>query len=195
MPRRKSTSLRNGLEKTLFGSPPLIEGEDPVTYDELLAEISALIQPTDILEQIWVRNVVDLSWEERRLRRLQARLMTSSASKGLREILRSLPGLNPIDDLAARWAERDASAIEQVNQLLTSAGLTMDDVMAQTFSLLADELERIDRMIARKEWARNDILREMNRRRATLRELPRAAQQLGNGRLPLLENNARSEEM
>jgi hypothetical protein len=38
----------------LFGSPPLLDGEDTKTYQQLLTEISAAVTPTDILEKIWV---------------------------------------------------------------------------------------------------------------------------------------------
>ena len=45
---------------TLLGPPPLIEGEDAAAYGELLNRISAAVKPEDILEEIWVRDVVDL---------------------------------------------------------------------------------------------------------------------------------------
>jgi hypothetical protein len=62
-----------------FGPPPLYEGEDASAYDDLLAQISAAVKPADILEDIWVRDVVDLLWESLRLRRLKANLMTAEA--------------------------------------------------------------------------------------------------------------------
>ena len=47
----------------LFGPAPLIEGEDAAAYDELLTGISSTVKPADILEDIWVRDIVDLVWE------------------------------------------------------------------------------------------------------------------------------------
>jgi hypothetical protein len=55
----------------LFGPPPLIEGEDAAAYDELLLRISAAVKPADILEDIWVREIVDLVWSAFRLRRFK----------------------------------------------------------------------------------------------------------------------------
>ena len=53
----------------IFGPPPLIEGEDAAAYDELLIRISAAVKPADILEDIWVREIVDLVGSAFRLRR------------------------------------------------------------------------------------------------------------------------------
>ena len=67
----------------LFGPPPLLEGENAAAYDELLARVSGAMNPTDIFEEIWVRDVVDLAWETFRLRRLKSSLLAANAPKGL----------------------------------------------------------------------------------------------------------------
>jgi hypothetical protein len=73
-----------------LGPPPLFEGEDTAAYDQLLARISGAVKPTDIFEEIWVGDIVDLVWEAGRLRRLKASLMTATAHKGLEEIFSHL---------------------------------------------------------------------------------------------------------
>jgi hypothetical protein len=55
----------------IFGPAPLIEGEDAAAYAELLVRISAAVKPADILEDIWVREIVDLVWSAFRLRRFK----------------------------------------------------------------------------------------------------------------------------
>ena len=55
-----------------LGPPPLLEGEDAAAYDELLGRISGAVKPSDIFEEIWVQDIVDLVWEVVRLRRLSA---------------------------------------------------------------------------------------------------------------------------
>ena len=67
-----------GRPGALFGSPPLIQGEDVAAYNEFHARVSAAVKPQDFLEEIWVRDVVDLSWEILRVRRLKAKLLTSA---------------------------------------------------------------------------------------------------------------------
>jgi len=56
----------------LFGPPPLFDGEAPESYDHLVREISTAVMPADIFERIWVRDIVDLTLEVFRLRRLTA---------------------------------------------------------------------------------------------------------------------------
>jgi hypothetical protein len=52
-----STNDPNGL----FGPPPLFEGEDTKAYHELLSRTSAVVKPADILDEFWVRDVIDLT--------------------------------------------------------------------------------------------------------------------------------------
>src|SRR5262249_50914352 len=173
----------------LFGPPPLLDGEDTAAYDELLVRISGAVKPADILEEIWVRDVVDLVWEAFRLRRLKANLMTVVAYEGLTKILETLIGRwSDASDLAQAWARRDRDAIRQVDELLASAGFTMDAVMAQTLSLKLNDIERIDRMIATAEGRRNAILREVDRHRTTWgRNLHQAAQQIEATEIKVIE--------
>jgi len=172
----------------LFGPVPLLEGEDSAAYDELLVRISGAVKPADILEEIWVRDLVDLVWEAFRLRRLKANLMTVVAHEGLRKILETLIDWSDARDLAQAWATRDRGAIRQVDELLASAGFTMDAVMAQTLSLKLDDIERIDRMIATAEGRRNAILREVDRHRETWgQNVRRAVQQIEAAEIKVIE--------
>jgi hypothetical protein len=159
----------------LFGPPPLIEGEDSAAYDEILAKVSAALKPADILEDIWVRDIVDLIWEALRLRRLKASLMQAAASDGLKRVLERLDYLDfqGRSKLSADWVRRKPSAIKRVDRLLTSVDLTIDAVMAQALSDNLDHIERFERMTALAETRRSAILREINRHRATLVQAPR----------------------
>jgi hypothetical protein len=135
----------------LFGPPPLFHGEDPKIYDQLLKEISTAVTPADIFEDIWVRDVVDLTIEVFRLRRLKVNLMMTNAYKGLTETLSPLVGRSQAETLAEGWAARKSDVVEEVNKTLTSAGLTTDSILAQTFSLIVNDIERIEHMMALAE--------------------------------------------
>src|SRR5712675_2430684 len=110
---------------TCLGPPPLIAGEDAAGYDELLARISGTLQPADMLEQIWVRDVVDLVWDIFRLRRLKSALLTEAAHEGLTRDLGELFDVSTFQ-LVKKWARRDRAAIKTVDEALASAGLTME---------------------------------------------------------------------
>jgi hypothetical protein len=203
-PERKARSNRNALWRSAsaddgrparrsvpFSPPPLIEGEDAAAYDELLTRISAAVKPADILEDIWVCDIVDLVWDVFRLRRLQANLITASAHNGLHTVLGPLVD-GGLGDLVENWVRRKPSAIKRVDRLLASAGLTMDAVMAHTLCQNLDSMERIDRMIAMAERRRDAILREIDRHRATLgHTLRRTVDRIEEGEYRVLD--AKSE--
>ena len=138
----------------LFGAPPLVAGEDVAAYDALTARIAGAVAPADVLEEMWVRDVVDLAWEALRLRRLKALLLTSAAPEGLTELLTPSIGAVQARELAEAWTAGGRRAARRVDTLLKAAGLARDAVTAQTLSLHIDGVERIDRMITLAEAPR-----------------------------------------
>jgi hypothetical protein len=155
-------------QPSLFGPRPLIEGEDAAAYDELLARFSAVIKPKDFLEEMWVRDIVDLTWETLRMRRLKAGLLTSVTWEGLKEVLSDLVDPFEAGNLSKDWAARDRQAVKKVDKLLTSKRLTMELAVARALSANIDSFERIDRMVMNAEARRNAALRELERRRTSL---------------------------
>src|SRR5436853_2282023 len=71
-------------------APPLVAGEDTAAYDDLMARLSDTLKPSDVLEEIWVRDIVDLVWEVFRLRRLKTHLMRAGAHEGMAQVLKPL---------------------------------------------------------------------------------------------------------
>jgi hypothetical protein len=144
----------------LAGHRPLFAGEDAAAYDSLL-RVSDVVKPADILEEIWLQDVVELSWDVLRLRRMKAEFLNSSAHRGLRKVLDGLLGWKESQDLTAQWAGKDPDAVRLVERSLASAGMTMNTVMAQTLAASINEVERIDRLTAAAELRRNAVLREI----------------------------------
>jgi hypothetical protein len=174
-----------------FGPPPLITGEDVDAYEKILARVSSQIAPKDLIEEMLLMDIVDLTWEIGRLRRLKAGLFNVGAYQSLSKVLEPL--LDRGDDstpdsdldeealseryLAENWFRRIPEAVERVDQLLDQAGLSMDAVNAQTLAENIEGMERIERMLAGLEARRNAILGEIDRRRESLaRPLPRYGQ-------------------
>jgi len=48
--------------QALFGDPPLMRGEDVGAYNKLLDQFAELVEPRDVLEWWWVRDVTDHTW-------------------------------------------------------------------------------------------------------------------------------------
>jgi hypothetical protein len=161
--------------RALFGPPPLFEGEDAAAYDALLERVAGAVAPADVLEEIWVRDVVDLAWEALRLRRLKASLMTAASHEGLESVLTPLLGFAAARELAVQWVGRERGIVKRVDKLLAGAGLTMDAVAAGTLAVRIDDIERIDRMIMMAEARRAAALREIDRHRASVAQALRRA--------------------
>ena len=152
MNRNVPAAQGSGFElsvQAMFGPPPLVTGEDPAAYQELLVRISGAVKPKDFLEEIWVRDVIDLTWDCLRMRRLKASLLTSATNEGR-------------DELAMSQMARP-----QIKQ--------WDAPMAQALALRIDQFERIDRMIMNTEARRNAALREVDRHRSNLAQALRQA--------------------
>ena len=166
---------------TFFGSPAVLDGEDAAGYEGLLARISDTLQPGDILEEIWVRDVGDLIWEILRLRRLKAQLMKEATYDGVKKVLDPRDSLFFPDtrvsafEWARRWAAGDREARAVVDRVLARSGLTMDAVRARTLSEHIADFERIDRMTKMAEERRDSFLREMDRHRANFAQRLRRA--------------------
>jgi hypothetical protein len=172
-------SVRPSAALAFLAPPPLIAGEDAAAYDDLLARISTALEPSDILEEIWVRDVVDMVWDALRLRRLKAQLLTVSAYEGMHTILRRFLDWQFSEQVARQWALRDQAAVTKAEAVLASAGLTAEAVTAQTLALKIDIVERIDRMMVTAEARRNAVLREIERHRASFaRTLRRAVREV-----------------
>jgi hypothetical protein len=67
----------------IFGPPPLLKGEDAAAYDDLLARVSGNLKASDIFEEIWMREIVDLIWERFRWRGHLASFHESAIPKSL----------------------------------------------------------------------------------------------------------------
>jgi hypothetical protein len=72
----------------LFGlAPLLLPGEDPDAYHELLSRVRTAINPVDIIDEMFVADVVSLEWEVLRWRRLKSSLMQTRALVALEQFL------------------------------------------------------------------------------------------------------------
>ena len=179
--KRRELSKTTSARLAPFGPPPLITGEDADAYEEIRARVFSEVAPNDIIEEMLLLDVVDLTWEIARPRRLKAGLFNATVYRSLSKILRplvdrdcSMPD-SELDEEALfekyieeNWARRLPDAVKRVDQLLHQAHLSMDAVNAQTLSENVEGMERIERMLAALEARRNAILREMDRRRESL---------------------------
>ena len=197
----------------IFGPPPLLKGEDAAAYDDLLIRVSGNLKPSDIFEEIWVREIADLIWESLRWRRQLASFLAMAIASVLERTLKPIAQNQPVvvpreagyigklraaeaslkagSILAADWAKGDPAAIERVKELLASVGMTMDDVIAQATASELDKIERFNRLIASAEGRRNALLREIEHHRAAFSQRLRAeVQKIENAEFEIVETSA-----
>ena len=162
MPQDLSSTPPNMEE--LFGAPPIITGELESAYKGLLDRAREILEPNDLIDEIYVRDVVDLEWNVIRYRRIKADLIQGSRHVGLERVLTPIMDAAAYaQDLSWHWAKRDKEAVAEVDRLLASASLTMAPVMAETFAARIQDLERIEHLLASAEARRTDALRELAR--------------------------------
>jgi hypothetical protein len=166
----------------LFGPALLLTGEDREAWEKLHAAICSTVEPADIFEKMWTRDIVDPEWNILRLRRLSAELINAKEQYGLENVLRDLMshgmrgfGSIEIERLAWNFTQHDEEAVEKVNGLLRTAGLRWDAVTAQTMTINVENIERFDRMCTIAEARRDAALRGIGRRRTSFGERVRRA--------------------
>jgi hypothetical protein len=161
----------------LLGPPPVIGGEDPKEYAELLERIQGDAKPRGFIERALVRDVADHIWQLRRSRRLKAALLKVTAYLGLEKVLQPLVGWPESGEVAKKWAQRDPDTLKQVDALLAKASLGVDAVMAETFSLNLRVIDSFDSMIARDEKHYASALHEIERHREALADAVQATKE------------------
>ena len=134
----------------LFGPPPLLEGEDAAAYDQLLARVCSVVKPVNIVDEIYIVEVVYSEWEFLRYLRLKWNLIrafglhllqgflfghldyglySEQFANNLAEILQDNLPEDESDSaqmLARRCARNEADAVDKIDGVLAGIGLAMD---------------------------------------------------------------------
>jgi hypothetical protein len=64
----------------LFGAPPILPSEDPKAYQEMFSRVATAIGPRDFIEEIWVDDLTDATWNLFRWRRIKAARLAATPS-------------------------------------------------------------------------------------------------------------------
>ena len=161
------SSPDEGVARVIAMAPaPVLMGEDEAGYAGLAARVVGVSGPRDAIEELLLRDVIDLTWEILRLRRLKAGLLRASMSAGVSQVLETVgyPYFQS-ERLSQDWAAGAAKARKQVDAVLAGAGLSIAEATAKTFESKIEVFEQIDRMQASAEARRNNALREIDRHR------------------------------
>jgi hypothetical protein len=164
----------------LFDDPPVLSTENSSQYRSLLDQIAKCVKPKDVIEWLWVRDIVDLSWEIQRLRRFKA-LFIERARQNISDCAEDGGGpIRPI--LVIRSSALDPPIEKQIEEQTKTkrrkAKFTESD-SAGGFQACISDYQCVDRLLAAAEVRRNEALHEIELRRDSLaRRLRRATDEI-----------------
>ena len=193
----KSSQLPSSELGRFLGDAPLVGDETQEDYDAFYnAIVSKLTQP-DIINELYVKDFVDLSWQIRRERLILADIIRLFQKEVVLELLKtaysklsgpieSLTTVNRIlgaDRDAQRWLG-DPAARKEIDADLEARGYSSSTVLALAYRKGAAEIDAVEQRIASYEIRRLMALREIERRNEkSARQLKRATANVIEGEL------------
>jgi hypothetical protein len=152
----------------IFGSPPLVDGEDHKHYLEFSARVVNAVKPQDFIEELLVQDVVDLSWDIRRMRHYKSTLLSAWSWRGVQQLAAQELDEAEAEALGRDWAASYAEDMELVEEMLGYRALPYESLAGLAWAERIGVFAQFDGIIANAERRRNDALREMERRRLAL---------------------------
>jgi hypothetical protein len=192
-----STPIPEDL-RPLFAKRPIVFGEPPKLYDTLLSRVASEAKPQDTVQWLYVKDIVDLTWEIQRYRDFQAAIVQKSMVQSLFGYL--IPSTSCKADgtlcyhedltgrrvrrrkfnylsLARRYFSGDPAAKLKVDAILAKKRieLDLDSEMTGAITGRLSTLEIINRIAAGAETRRDRALREIGLRQQQFGERIRHA--------------------
>ncbi len=161
----------------LYGKRHLVLGENAEAYDDLLSKFVVALSPKGIIECLYTKDIVDLTWDIQRIRGFEVSIINNERTAALGAILAVV-----VDDgqkafyqnrdegklLANRFISGETKAKEELTSQMAQHGFDENSVTAEAFSQKLPILEVVHRMLAAAESRRDKMIREIERHRETL---------------------------
>ena len=148
----------------------MLSTENRQAYDALLTQLVLEWKPRNIIGWTFVDDLANISLEIFRHRRAIANLFAISFKTALRAVLNDvLPEFDRYDATAERLAQgwfEGPQEQEKVKSELAKYGLSAEAIVAQTYVLRGDQLDKLHRLLAAAEARRTLIIRNFNEYRA-----------------------------
>jgi hypothetical protein len=197
LPIRNDSEIANGsltipAELTPFVEPCfLLSGESSREFGAIRQMMIDDIQPTTNVEWLWTLDLVELSWEILRYRRLKKRILNAHREAAIEAILRRLDGAGmPAEAIpmlqirtrrtAAEW-RCDPEAACDIEARLQRSGIDSIDIDAEVFVQARELFLMFDKLMCSAQNRRIALLREFSIRREFAARVRRVLP--GTGRL------------
>ncbi len=160
----------------LLGSPTFAPSDNSAVYSLIVKRMLESIRPKDFVERLFVRDLIDLTWEECRLRQIREALLAESRSAAVerllfRKNLRETPeGAERIARTQAKdqfkdWTN-DRARRKEIEADLNKHSQGEDQaILAASYGEIYKELESVRKSIAFAQQRRMALLREIEHRR------------------------------
>ncbi len=177
-------SLTAPAELMPFSEPSfLLPGEDLRDYEAIRQMMVDDIQPQTNIEWLWTLDLIELSWEILRYRRLKNRILDTHRVAAIDAILRRLDGEGmPAEAMAmvqmqakrtaAEWRDDPEAAID-IEARLYRSGFDNIGINAEVFIQAQESFEMFDQLILLAQNRRIGLLREISVRREFLKRARR----------------------
>ena len=157
--------------EVLFENVPLLGSERREEYDAFFSAIASAEPPSNAVDWMLLKDLVDLGWEIRRERWIKVEIVKLNQTEVICDLLKSTfnkahrlrSDLNRIFGArteAQLWAS-DAETRMSIDARLKEKGHNQDSVLARAYLRGAGEIDAIDKRIARYELRRNEILKQI----------------------------------
>jgi hypothetical protein len=161
LPVKNREEAVKGRTDPLFGPPPLIAGEDEERYWRMHATIENGVNPKNIVERLYVRELTDKAWLQQRNRTFQALVVESAFVEALASLLRPFYhsrfmslSMDEDTDAAAKMAreyydpDTKKQRRDELEKCLTIHGITQEHVRIKAMELRVGVVSMFTRMEA-----------------------------------------------
>jgi hypothetical protein len=163
-----SLSMANppSARQAILPTAPLLITESKDDFKRILDALTDEIKPRGIIEQMYVADIAHLVWEVWRLRRCKAGIINAAFRAALQTVLTQLmrePAQHAClvkdgaEKLARRWFS-NPDAKKKIAGVLREFELDETAIEAEAIRESAEDLERIDRLLASSEVRRDKAL-------------------------------------
>ncbi len=155
----------------------VLRTESKADLAKIRADVSQGIEPTDFIERGFVEDMVYHTWDMMRYQRVTTGILNNALRKALAQILNEilLPPSTAMAVVCWRASQHlshgwllDPESKRQVSSLLKEAGLDESAIEAKAYTLVADDLEKANRMSNSAREGRDKALRSIAKYRKNL---------------------------
>jgi len=151
---------RPRVRLALVKPSPVLITESADDFSRLHDALKDEFKPHGAVEEFKVEEIATLMWEIGRYRRARTTIVNSAYRDALGNLLRGCrePGqsfveiIDDTEELAHQWFGNDQNAKRLVLQKLAYFGLDEHAIEAEAMRIRAADLEKLDRLLASREW-------------------------------------------